>query len=147
MIPNFLSKKPIPDVLPESMEPVLEHLRSSPSKEECLKRAYSIITSKYRGYKIRTYLRFWEMFNHDISYWWGRSGLLGCTNFNFMLRTLLVRSGMFRDEDIIPRITVLYISPHQYLDVKLDSGKSIKVDCWAKAYGIALGDYAHGFNC
>ncbi|MFH1191889.1 MAG: hypothetical protein V1655_00235 [bacterium] len=100
-----------------------------------------------RGYKFRTYLRWYEHFISDVDWLWEKSGFLHCTNFNYFLRILLVKSGFFQSEDIISTWTLLYgISPHQYLKIKINGQKFIAVDLWGKVYGIKFGDYAHGFH-
>ncbi|MBU2561041.1 MAG: hypothetical protein KKD17_02005 [Nanoarchaeota archaeon] len=147
MIPNLFSKRPLPDSLPEGMLELIEGLKQCKGKEDCLKYAYGILTGKYRGYKLRVYFRFWELFRCDPFYWWPRSGFMNCTNLNYMLRTLLVKSGRFSESGIVPKLTVLYISPHQYFKVRVSKDRWVDVDCWAKAYGIGFGDYARGFNC
>lgn len=60
---------------------------------------------------------------------------------------LLMKSGHFTDDDIETRWTLLwFVSPHQYLRVRLDNEQWANVDVWANVYGIPFGDYAHGFH-
>jgi hypothetical protein len=40
---------------------------------------------------------------------------------------------------------IWYISPHQYLQIRVDNNEWINVDVWANVYDIKFGDYAHGF--
>lgn len=141
------SKTKIPDKLPESLQNVVEELRKSKNKEECLRRAYDVLSAKYRGYKFRTYLKLHEHFIFDVERLWKKSGFLHCTNFNYLLRILLIQSGFFKSEDIIKKWTLLYyISPHQYLKIKINDQEFVNVDLWGKIYGIKLGDYMRGFH-
>lgn len=132
--------------LPEGMQEVVDVLKQSHSKEECLRRAYDFLITKYHGGHLKTLSRLPEFFEHDLDVLWKKVGFLHCTNMNIVLRTLLVKSGFFVEEDIRTRWTLLwYISPHQYLEVRVDE-KGIAVDVWAHTFGITFGDYAHGFH-
>ena len=141
----FPMKQNIPKKLPVDMEFIIEDLRKSKNKRECLTKAYLILTSKYPGSRVKTYVLFHKAFNNDVNKLW-RESFLHCTSTNYLLRILLIKSGLFKDEDIIPKWTlVYYLSPHQYLNIKLDK-KHVNVDLWGKSYGIKFGDYARGFH-
>ena len=67
-------------------------------------------------------------------------------NLNYLFMIFLVKSG-FDYKDINPKWTlVYYLSPHQYLNIKINKKKPINVDSWGKSYGIKFGDYARGFH-
>jgi len=69
-----------------------------------------------------------------------------CTNINRILKSLLIGSGLFREEDIRIKWTLIwYVSPHQHVQVRIGD-RWINVDIWAHAYGIEFGDYTHGFH-
>lgn len=143
---DLFSKTPVPDVLPDEMQKIINEIKKSLNKEGCLKVAYEILTAKYRGYRIMTYLKLFDVFKHDIGTLWQKNGFLHCTNINYLLRTILIKSDFFTDDEICLCWTqIWYISPHQYLQVKVDD-KWIDVDIWAHAYGIEFGDHAHGFH-
>ncbi|PIR05407.1 hypothetical protein COV56_03025 [Candidatus Kuenenbacteria bacterium CG11_big_fil_rev_8_21_14_0_20_37_9] len=143
---DLFSKTPIPDVLPNEMQKIINEIKKSLNKEECLKSAYKLLVAKYRGYRVMTYLKFFDVFKHDIGAFWSKNGFLHCTNINYVMRTLLVKSGFFTEDDIRLRWTqIWYISPHQYLQVKIDD-KWINIDIWVHAYGIKFGDHSHGFH-
>ena len=146
MLPNFFSKMNIPEKLPKGMEAAIQKLKKSKNKQDCLNKAYKILTSKYRGCKLYTFLCFYNLFITDLNKLWSRKGCMHCTTLGYLLRILLVRSGWFRDEDIMLKWTLLYyITPHQYLRINLGK-KVIDVDVWAAAYGIELGDHAQGLH-
>ena len=145
MIPHLFSKKSIPRRIP-SMKKEILLLKKTKTKRECLKKAYDIITSKYRGGRVETYLRFHQLFMHDPQKLWKRKGFLHCTQQNYLLRVLLIKSGKFHDDDIQLKLTSIWGSPHQYLRVSLSERKSLDVDCWSKSFGTPLGKYMHGFN-
>lgn len=143
---GLFSKTPIPDVLPEEMQKIINEIKKSLNKEECLKKAYEILISKYRGYRVKTYIKLFDVFKHDIATLWDKNGFLHCTNLNYLLRALLIRSDFFTEDEIHLRWThIWYISPHQFVQVKIDN-KLVNVDIWAYAYGIKFGDNAHGFH-
>jgi hypothetical protein len=146
MLANLLFKTRIPEKIPKSMQTTVNKLKKSKNKEDCLKKAYLIITKKYRGYRVRTYTHLWELFAYDLKDLWHRNGFLHCTNLNYLLRVLLIKSGFFKDSDVEPKWTLLYFfSPHQYLKVKVKN-KTINIGLWGKAFGIKYGDYAHGMH-
>ena len=128
------------------LDEAVKKLKKTKSKEECLMQAYQIVSEKYRGYRFRTYTRFWELFAYNVSKLWKKSGFMHCTNINRVLKELLIRSGHFDNSQVKKKWTlVYYISPHQYLQVDFN-GKKINVDVWGKYYGVKFGEYTHGFN-
>jgi hypothetical protein len=143
----FLSKTSIPESLPEGMQMVIEQLKNSLNQEDCLKNAYEIMTKKYRGYRVKTYSQLYKVFESDLEKMWERNGFMHCHSLNYLMRILLVKSGHFENGAIENRWTAIwYISPHQYLNVRLENGNSVNVDIWGAVYGIEFGDYAHGFH-
>jgi hypothetical protein len=146
MIPNFFSKYPLPKKLPKAIQETVNDLKKSKNKEECLKKAYNLLTKKYKGYKILTYLKFHQAFTTNINILWLRSGFLHCNQMNYLLRLLLVKSGLFTEEDIIHKYSfVYYTSPHQYLKINISSNGYVNVDVWGEANNVKFGDYASGF--
>ena len=144
---DFFTKTSLPKQLPEEMNLIIEGLKKSATKEECLKKVYDLLSEKYRGYRIRTYIKIGEVFKKDLNFLWGRSGFLHCNNINYLVRIFLVKSGIFKEEDIILKWTLVWwISPHQYLRIKIGENEFINVDIWGKHYGIKFGDYARGFK-
>jgi hypothetical protein len=144
---NFFTPPPISGVLPVNLQAEIDKLKKPVTKEEVLHSAYDLIAKKYRGYRIKTVTRLWELFDLDASHWWAKEGFLHCTSLNYLLRIMLVGSGKFTGADIrFKWTTVNFISPHQFMQVRLDDGKWIDVDLWGKAYGVSFGDHAHGFH-
>ncbi len=137
----------IPDTPPQDMLPVIESLRGAASQDECLRQAYDILTKKYEGNRLKTITRFFELFPRSMDEVWKKTGFQHCTNLNWLLRTLLVKSGHFEDADIETRWTLLWcVSPHQFVQVRMKDGQRVFVDVWAAAYGIPFGDRAHGLH-
>ena len=143
---NFFTKAKIPDKLPKEMEDLIKELKESKTKEDCIKKAYSFILKKYRGYRVITYIRFFDSFISNINKIWAKSGFLHCNVLNYLMRRLLVKSELFNDDDIKLKWTLLWcISPHQYLNININKNEFINIDLWGNAYGIKFGDYAQGF--
>jgi hypothetical protein len=143
---DLFSKTKLPDEIPACLIPVIGKLSACQNQTQCLNLAYDILSQKFYGRHIKTYSRFWEVWKNNIEKLWNQEGFLHCTNLNFLLRFLLVKSGWFTEENIQLQWTnYLFISPHQYALVKADK-KIIPVDIWAKFIGIPIGDYAHGFH-
>jgi len=146
MIPNLLFKRKIPKNIPENIQKIIDEVKKSKNKEECLRKAYELLSNRYRGYRYRTYTHFFDLFQ-SFEKICKRTGFLHCTNLNYILRVVLVKTDFFKDSDIKQKITfITYFSIHQYLNVKINEKKAINVDLWGKAYGIKFGDYAHGFH-
>lgn len=143
---DLFKKTSIPEQLPDKMLNVIAELKKSSNKEDCLKFAYEILNKKYRGYRVKTYIKIFDIFSKDITKIWQKNGFLHCTNINYVMRTLLVKSGHFNDNEIKIKWTFAwYISPHQYLQVKINNSR-INIDIWGKVFGIKFGDYARGFH-
>jgi hypothetical protein len=145
MIPNLLWKTEVPKKIPTNLQKVVNKLKNSKGKENCLKDAYKIITKKYWG--CQTFKNFLDLFVMNIKKLWKKKSPLHCTNLNYLLRFLLVKSELFKENEIEQKLTFVgYIWPHQYLRVKINNKKYINVDPWGKAHGIIFGNYAKGFN-
>ena len=147
MFPNLFSKKPLPKKIPPHLEKIIKQLKKSKTKEQCLKKAYDILTKNYKGFKFNLFKRLSDLFVQDIANLSKRKGEHFCQHLDYIMRIVLVKSGFFKDEDIEQKITLFwYFSLHQYLRIKINKNKYINIDIWSKRYGIRFGDYAHGFN-
>lgn len=145
LFPNVWDKQ-VPDKLPVSMQKAVNTLKKCKTKQECLEEAYDIVTWKYNGSRIKTYLLLHRIFTQSLEDIWNRKGYLHCNTMNYVMRVLLQKSGHFKAEDIKNKwALVWYISPHQYLKVRTEKAW-VNIDLWSKVYGIKLGDYAHGFH-
>ncbi len=144
-LPQAFSNRKVPVAIPRGMQDVVDVLKESKTKMECLRRAYDILSERYHGHRFKTYTHLSELFSSDLLLLWNRRGFLHCTNLNYLLKILLVKSELFKDEDIYFRWTAIwFISPHQYVTVKINEADKVNVDLWGKIYGIPFGEYAHG---
>ena len=143
IIPHLFKKELIPRQLPKDMQRVVNTLKNVRSKEECLEKAYAIITKRFHGERIKTYTRFLDLFITNINELWKRKGFHHCTHLNYLLRTLLIKSKKFKEQDIKQKLTMLwYISPHQYLKIKIKN-TWIDVDPWGETYNTKIGEHTH----
>lgn len=145
IIPNFFGRERIPEVLPKSMQKIVDILKKTGSKKKCLQKAYDVISKKFEGVGIKEKIKI--IFNNNTDEIWNGDGKLHCTNLNFILKVLLIKSGFFNEKDVVFKYTLIrYFSPHQYLWVRVEDDKWIKADMWAGTRGMKLGDYAHKFH-
>lgn len=129
-----------------SLEQAVTELRRQDSAAAALQRAYEILGNRYRGQRWATLTRFPELFVTSETRLWPATGFMHCTNINRLLRSLLLASGYFQEDDIRSRWTLIwFFSPHQYLCVRAE-GRWIDVDVWARIFGIRFGDHAWGFH-
>lgn len=142
VVPNLLAKKKLPDKLPKELAEVVSEVKKTKSKREALKKAYSIVTSRYKGDVVPTYTKFHRLFGWDAKSIWKEHGYLHCNKQNYILRLLLVKSGWFKESDLKQKkIMLCGLSPHQYLQVRVD-GAWVDVDCWAAVFGVPIGKHA-----
>jgi len=96
MIPHYFKKEKIPEKLPEEMEQTVKQLRNSVDKEDCLRKAYDIITNRYHGHRfVYIFKIFGALKNKTVNELWKHSGYLHCNFLNYLLRILLIKSGFF----------------------------------------------------
>jgi|GEM_PF-754447 len=133
--------------LPPGMKDLLQSSASITDQEELVLFFYYRLTNKYRGQRLLTWLRLDRFLITDLDTLWNIEGFLHCNHMNYIMRTLLVASGKFSSESIRSRWTQIWLlSPHQYLEISLSSGKILNVDMWGRSYGIPFGSYAHGIS-
>lgn len=144
IIPHLgFSKEPVPQTISPGLAQKIEDLnKSSQTNYEFLERAYAYITSTYSGGRIKTITHFLRGFGDMCT---KDPGFLPCTGQNFLLRTMLVKSGRFSEDDIRVITVPLNLFIHQYLKVKVD-GKEIDVDPWSHFLGVPLGKHSAFFG-
>lgn len=144
---DTLKKGKLPEELPKDIERLVAELKETRDKKACLEKAYSVLTTKYKGYRFKTLYNPHYFLINDLEKLWAKSGFIYCNQMNYLLRLLLIKSEWFKDEDIELKWTLIwYISLHQYCKIKINDNKYINVDIWGTAHGFRLGDYAHGFH-
>jgi hypothetical protein len=137
VIPHFgFVREKIPAAIPVELQSKIEEINSS-SKDDTdfLQKSYAYITQKYTGSRLKTVTQFWQAFGDVYK---KDPGFLPCTGQNFLLRTLLVKSGRFQENDIRIKTVPLNFFIHQYLLVRVD-GAWIPVDPWASFLKVPFG--------
>lgn len=146
MIFNLFFKQSIGEITNPDIKHAIEHVRHASSKKDALERAFKLITKRHRGYRFRTYIFFWKILEANPNKLWQRTGFMHCTQQNFLLSVLLIKSGWFSEKDLqLGHSLVWYISPHQYLKVKIND-TVIAADPWNYRFGVSLGHFASGFG-
>lgn len=142
----LFGKTPLPKDIDKVTQRILQDLKGITDKEQYLKEAYNLVSERFEGGRVKTFSRLWQLFSTSFEDLVNRSGFMHCTNQNYILTNILVKSTLFAEADIKPHwTTIWYCTPHQYL--KIDTGKAIyTIDCWARHYGVPFGQYAKGFN-
>lgn len=137
VIPNLgFSKEPIPESLPlDLQQKISEFNQTANDNGGFLQLAYTYVTSKYSGSRLKTITQFYRAFGNTFE---KSSGFLPCTGQNYILRTMLIKSGRFKDEDIQVKTVPLNFFIHQYLKVKVGD-VYLDVDPWSNFLGVPIG--------
>lgn len=142
----FLSKPPITTLTNSDMLQAINKVKQAKNQQQALDIAYELVGQRFQSYRFRTYWQLIHIFLNDPNELWQRTSFLHCHHQNFLLRILLIRSNWFTEDEIALGFgLVFYVSPHQYLKVKVDN-RWIAVDPWNYTYGAKLGEYANGFG-
>ncbi len=138
---NFQQNK-IPQELPQDLKGAINDLRGL-NKENVLKKVYTILAEKYKGNRIKTYTRCYQLFNFNLEKLWNQKGFMYCTAINYIFKIILLNSG-FKAKDIRLKWTqIWYMTPHQYLQIRINE-EWINIDVWSVFLGTKFGDYSHG---
>ena len=129
-------KERLPRRLPGNLR--REVIKLKGNKEQVLRKAYKIVTSKFYGLRGYTLLYMSKMMWRNPSLVWRRGGFAQCSTQTYFLRLFLVKSGKFKDEDIEVYHHPLGLNIHQILRVKVGK-KKVFLDPWAKKLGIPFG--------
>src|SRR3989338_540324 len=58
----------------KSMDSAINELKACYGKEECLRKAYGILSNRYRGHRGKTYAKLLHLFHTDIQKNWKKTG-------------------------------------------------------------------------
>lgn len=140
---RFWSPWSLPVVLPADALRVVRAMSGMQTRAQALAYAYGVVQKRFHGASV--WSDFFSLFVDDFRVLWKKERKTHCTHLNQLLRVLLVQSGCFSGEDVRFRWTFIFLSPHQYLSVRVAPRRWIAVDPWGGTHGLPLGDYGHGF--
>ncbi|PIR88304.1 MAG: hypothetical protein COU09_02975 [Candidatus Harrisonbacteria bacterium CG10_big_fil_rev_8_21_14_0_10_44_23] len=134
VVPYFGFRRPYaPKKMPNPWEKHLVFLKGqSKSSKEFLINAFNLITAQYKGGRRQNFLRIWRAFGSAFN---KKSGYLTCNMQNYLLHSLLIKSGYFKEKDIRHKYRLLRPFIHQWLEINL-GGKWIIADPWARKLEI-----------
>ena len=88
---DLFGTTPLKHNLPADMQEVVAILSQCETQEECLKKAFDVMTDRYHGDRLKTFTHVHDLFATNITYLRNRK-FLHCTNSNYLFRHLLVKS-------------------------------------------------------
>lgn len=145
VIPNLFIPHKVPKRIPESMRKFIKKHKKD-GKFSFLKIAFLEAARQSRGARHNTFTQARRLYHSKIEQIWNSGKYLHCMQSVFLLRTLLIRSKLFTEDNIKQVFnTTFFIIPHVTLKVKVDD-KEYRLDPWAYRFGIEFGDYMHGFH-
>ncbi|MBU1854859.1 MAG: hypothetical protein KKF89_04005, partial [Nanoarchaeota archaeon] len=128
-----------PKIIPISMQEEIDRLkRKSKTKHSFLKNTYDFLSSKYIGEKMKTFSRLYLLWKL-LDYIWGKKGFTHCCWQNHLMRIFIIKSRLFKEEDIKFKYTTFCMNIHQYLEVKTEKGW-IPIDIWTHSFGTKFGE-------
>lgn len=145
-VPHLGWKRPVEKKLPENLKKDLKRIGASYNKKEDLLKAvvnYMVVEKGLYGKPRQVFRRFSYLFESKFDKLWNGDGFLHCHQHNFVLRSLLLETGKFSEEDIVPIITNCIFNIHQYTEINIsddeNSKKIIKIDTFAFSSGYKYG--------
>lgn len=137
------TRKPIPENIPvELLKVINSYNQLAKSNFEFLELAYGYVTENFTGSRIQT-VTHWQKAFEDV--YTQRPGFLPCTGQNYLLRTMLIKSGRFTESDTAIKVVPLNFFIHQYLLVTVEESV-VKVDPWSHFLGKNLGEVTEFFG-
>ena len=140
VLPNYLIYKPKHKITSKKLKEVVKKLDKIKDDERFAKGALNFLKSKYQvSGPITFFAHLHKLFWHNPNKIIERSGFSYCHVQNMMLKTILLESGRFKEEDIKMKLTFTGVI-HQYLVVKVNGGW-IEFDPWGYEKGVPYGKH------
>lgn len=135
----------IPDNIPTGMLFEIERLKNeSADAGEFLEKAWGFIGDQYHSERLNTVFKFGYLFKSPEEIW-NMRGYIPCTQSSFLFRIFLVKSGFFREQDIIARHNFVNFCIHQYLRIWIND-RWLDIDVGEKKRGMKLGQHLKWFG-
>jgi len=142
-----LGDEPTIEIINPQLKLAITQVSQAKSQLQAIEIASQMMRHRFKGLNFRTYFYWWRAWQINPNKLWSRTGFMHCHHQNFLLRLLLVKSGWFNNKDIsFGYSAVWYVSPHQYLIVKLQNKTNLALDPWHISRGARPGEYAAGFT-
>lgn len=139
------SKEPLPRFIPKEMEKDIARIKGqSKDKEDFAKKSLAFVSGRCKIGAFKCYTEMNKLFWKDIWKIYKEKGYLPCTAQNHLLRTMLVKSKYFKDDDIMLRHTNFDFNIHQYMVLNVD-GKEVSLDPWFYPE-LGYGKHGTGFH-
>jgi len=133
--------------LPPDLEIQIKRLAREKNKEVFLRKCFDFVALRNSGKRYEFITEFGKVFESRLEKIWRDKNYAPSTATTFLLRTMLVKSGKFKNHEIKQKMTLnWFIIPHQYLQVKISKNKTIFLDPWAYKFGVPFGKYARGIQ-
>lgn len=147
MIKNLYKKELLPQKIPLEMEKKIREYAKGGDKRKFLDKTFKYLTNRYKISRTKFLTGVFHLNDTNIDSLWNKKEFIYCVQLNYIMRTMLVRSGLFKEDDIkLKKSNTWHIFPHQYLQVRLSKKNFVNVDPWAFYFGIKYGSFAHGFK-
>ena len=141
-VPNLgFKRSKIPRKLPKEFEEAIIKLRKqSKNKEDYAKKIYDYLGKRFKGEPADVWKEMPFIFVKGINKLWNKKKL-HCNQLNYLYRTALIKSKLFKEEDIKIWHRICMLNLHQILEVNIGKTKEklVKIDLFAKNYGYGFG--------
>lgn len=136
-----------PDKLPPILSKIVKEAdKKAKSDKEFLYLLMEVLDERFDAGHLVQFLHPLRWFETDLEKIWNDNKTPHlCTIYNYLLESILLNSSRFTREQIKHRTVFLNFTMHQFLEVKLRSGKKLELDLWAYDMGISFGKGARGF--
>lgn len=146
MIPLLFRKAPLEKHIPKVLLPIIIQVKQEVSLTKAVQIAFDYVVSNWGGSRLLLVLKFNRLFDTNLEKMVSRKGYLHCTQMNYLLRYILVRSGKVKDGHIKQKLTNSWsLSPHQYLEIKVKD-EILILDPWNYQFGINFGSHGEWFD-
>lgn len=127
LFPGFLRKRIIEKA--PKLRRIARKLKKK-NKEETLKNIFAYVKNQYTGGLWGLYLLPWRHFYSNAENLVDRKMFLACHQQNFILKSLLINSGQFFENDFKTRMELVYVGTiHQYYIINVGK-KRFKADAF-----------------
>lgn len=145
LLPGNILTKVNANKLNREWKKIINKLNKIKDKEKFTKAAFMLLAKRYPTKRFRLPIYLYRIFWHNPNEIIKFSGYVPCNVHAFMLKTLLLASKRFKEEDIKEKYTITDFLIHKYLRVNVNE-KYINLDSWGNGSGVPYGSYAKGFG-